>query len=598
MLQWLFLFGFFWASSAVVPAGSAQHFAALCDSFAAEMLLRNPDLATHLGIRGADPQASELGQLTDVSLEAEDELYCFLHEFQDRFQDCDQTGLTRPQRIDREVLLWFLAEELSGERFRHHDYILDPMFGFQNRLMMLLTSQHRICSRQDAEAYLTRLAVLPERLEQIAERVTLKMERGLLPPRVIVARTRTAIENFLQLEPRDNVLYRSYVHRLRDVPDVDRRARGTLQQACVGILATEIYPAYRSLLAIIAQAEESAREEPGVWAMPEGQAYYRHCLRRHTTTQMSPGEIHRLGLAEVARIQRAALGILDSMGIARAETYGETMQRYWDWTRRQTGERFHYAAETTSRAQVLDDFKAILLEIETQLPALFANLPTTPLQVKAIPPDREATMVAHYARPSLDGRRPGTFYVNLAQLPAKPGMRTLALHEGIPGHHFQFALQQETGDVQLFRHMLHFTGYVEGWALYAERLGVENGWYRDDHELLAYLNSELLRSARLVLDTGLHALSWTRREAFDYMITNLGWGSYASIDRYTALPGQACAYKLGELRILRLREEARAALGERFEIQEFHRAVLQPGAVPLDVLEQCVETYLTESSPR
>jgi uncharacterized protein (DUF885 family) len=280
------------------------------------------------------------------------------------------------------------------------------------------------------------------------------------------------------------------------------------------------------------------------------------------------------------------------LGISGSDEFSDLIAEYRTMTGDLNDARFYYSSTEEGKRQTIRAYQAIIDTIGSQLTTIFSLIPKTPVHVERVPEFKEATAGTFYQPPKLDGSSDGIFYANLSYQHFKPGMKALAYHEAIPGHHFQIALEQESPDARLFKALFFFTGYAEGWALYAENLAKEYGYYDDIHSLIGYLSSELVRAIRLVVDTGIHWKKWTREEAYWYIVDNYGRAWYSQIDRYIIWPGQACAYKIGELKIVQLREKAQQALGERFDIKDFHSAILQHGSVPLEILEQLVDDYI------
>ena len=311
---------------------------------------------------------------------------------------------------------------------------------------------------------------------------------------------------------------------------------------------------------------------------------------------MTPEQVHNLGRQEVKRIKDEIREQFKKLGISGSNRFTDLMAQYVQLTGNRFDRRFFFSLTSDGKKQTLAAYQAIIDTMEKRLPEMFSRIPRASVTVKPVPEYKEEVISSYYRPPKLDGSEGGIFYANLSYQHSRPGMKTLAYHEAIPGHHFQIALEQELPDVRLFKALFSFTGYTEGWALYAEKLAKEYGFYNDTYSLIEYLRSELLRAARLVVDTGIHSMNWTRDRAYRYMLNNVGWSSYKQIDRYIVWPGQACAYKIGELKILELRERAKTALGDKFDIKKFHSVVLKHGSVPLDILEQLVDEYIESSA--
>jgi uncharacterized protein (DUF885 family) len=340
-----------------------------------------------------------------------------------------------------------------------------------------------------------------------------------------------------------------------------------------------VYPAYRRLARHCDRLAPHAAITAGVWELPNGDAYYRYILRSRTSTNMTPEEVHQLGLSEVKRITGEIRQCLTELGIGPEVDLPVALRR--------ANSNLLYDQE-----EIFALYQESLEAMEPELPELFGILPKANVRLEAVPEIRQLSSPSYYEPSALDGSRPGVFYANLAQPTESHHMRPLLFHEAIPGHHLQLSIQQEEPSIPMIQKVLYFDGFVEGWALYAERLAGEFGFYPDSAFRVAYLQSELFRAARLVVDTGLHYKRWTRDEAIQYMADVTGQRRVAEIDRYIVMPGQACAYKIGELKLVQLRERARAELGARFDLKEFHDAVLRHGSLPLEALELEVSRYI------
>lgn len=343
--------------------------------------------------------------------------------------------------------------------------------------------------------------------------------------------------------------------------------------------------------------QSKATTDDGVWKLPDGASYYRYQLKQMTTTDLAPEEVHQIGLSEVARIKKEMQAILLSQGYADStKALGAIIQEL------NKEARFLFPENDQGRAMILAEYNRILEEISGGLDDVFDVRPKAGLEVKRVPEFREeGAPGAYYNRPAIDGSRGGIFYENLRKVheTVKYGMKTLAYHEGIPGHHFQIAIQSELEGMPIFRTIGLFTAYIEGWALYTEQLAWELGFYENDpFGNLGRLQAEMFRAVRLVVDTGIHYKKWTREEAIEYMVLNTGMTTtevVTEIERYIVIPGQACAYKIGMLKILELRERAKLELGDRFDLKQFHNVVLKNGAVPLDILEEIIDSYIQDT---
>jgi uncharacterized protein (DUF885 family) len=414
----------------------------------------------------------------------------------------------------------------------------------------------------------------------------------VLPP-ALLERSLVLVHEATVPRPADHALVTSFRTKLDKVQELDAKTRDEFVAAAVDAVATRIYPAYARMNAALEGLRgASANQAAGIGRLPDGPAYYALMLKQMTTTDYTPAEIHAMGLAEVERISAEMDALLKTQGLADG-TVAARMQAL--------AKDPHYllANDDAGRKQALDQFQAILDDMNARMPTYFRTVPTPHLVVQreSLAAEKGAAG-AHYEPAAMDGSRPGRFVVSLRDLAELPtfGMKTLAYHEGIPGHHFQIATAQNLKGVPLIRQQTLYAAYAEGWALYAERLAAEIGLYKDDPlGDLGRLQAELFRAVRLVVDTGLHAEGWSREQAIQYMVDTTGMHEAevtSEIERYMGLPGQACAYKVGQLKILALRDKAKQALGAKFDLKAFHAVVLEDGAVPLTMLEHFVDEWI------
>lgn len=560
--------------------------------FFVEYVTLRPEAGTAIGLPETYRIHVDNSALDDESDAGIDEVCRLFGKYHNLLAGCGQDDLSPSQRVAAELLMWFLENEIRGDKFRDNVYVINPMLGFHYSFTTLMTEHHRIESEADARDYIERLRGVKQKAAQLARRMERQRTKGIIPPLCIVENCRQLFISFIAMEHTANPLYTSFANRLDNVPKITARTRQKLCDEVAAALKTDVYPAYRLMIEHLDVAHQAADDRAGVWKLPDGDEYYRHCLRTHTTTDLTPEEIHELGLAEVARIQARLMEEFRNLGIPASDDFATMLQAYNELTGDRNDERFFFGAGEKGRTETLEAYQAAIEAMEELLPRLFSRIPRARVRAVAVPGFKEQMIGTYYQPPKLSGREPGIFYVNLSYRHAKAGVRTLAYHEAIPGHHLQMALEQESPESRLFKTIFFFTGYVEGWALYAEKLAGEYGMYDDALSRIGYLRSELFRAARLVVDTGIHHRRWTREQAYYYFLDNLGWAAYDEIDRYILWPGQACAYKIGELKILELREKARAALGDRFDIRAFHDAVLQYGSVPLALLERMVDEHV------
>jgi uncharacterized protein (DUF885 family) len=418
---------------------------------------------------------------------------------------------------------------------------------------------------------------------------------GVVLPPSLLEKSIIVLDDTIRPAPAESPLVTTFVERMKKAGNIDAATQAKLRDAAIAAVTTGVYPAYQRMReALVAERPKTAGVAAGVGRLPDGAAYYQAMLKQFTTTDYTAEEIHALGLAEVARIQAEMDALLASQGF----TEGTVAERMLALGK---DPRYLVPNNDEGRAQLLERYRAILTDLDARMPEYFSTLPKGKLAVERVPVSAEKGSGGAYYNPAaMDGSRQGTFFANLRDTAETPtwSMKTLAVHEGIPGHHFQIATALELEGLPLIRQQTLYSAYAEGWALYAERLAAEIGFYKDDPlGDLGRLQAELFRAARLVVDTGLHAKDWTREQAIAYLVDTTGTAesdSTSEVERYMGLPGQACAYKVGQLKILELREKAKAELGPKFVLKDFHTVVLENGGVPLGVLERLVDEWIAE----
>lgn len=572
-------------------ADTPKNIDVLLDNYFSEVIRRDPETAARLGLTEEMGFTIEKDKLSDTSIKAVDEEFVLVKKYYKLLKKYDQNKLTKDQQISAAIFKIYLENIIESERFRYHWYQLNPNFGIHYFLINLMTEYHNIESLKDAEDYISRLNQFPQRFDHLFEDLEKKEKLGIMPPPHLIGRFSEILSESISPEPLKNVYFTSFAKKIENLDCIDKETAEVLYLKALMAIDTCVYPSYQKLIDHCHKMSSSANDDAGVWKLPEGDEYYKFCLKNHTTTDLTPEEIHQMGLKEVDRIQKIMLELFATLGFSEGDTFGEIEGKYWN-SLDKADRRFFYSRTEESKEKALQDYNDILGKTKDKLPELFSLIPKTPVIVKRIPGYQESFSGQHYKAAPLDGSRPAAFYTNLSWLPFKPGMQTLLYHETIPGHHLQIAIAQESDNVHIFRQLTFFTGYIEGWALYAEKLGYEREWYEDTYSVIGYLNSELFRAVRLVVDTGIHYKKWSREQAYEYMKENLGWGSYGEIDRYILWPGQACAYKVGELKILELREKAKKELKNKFDLKEFHKVILENGALPLYLLEEIVDEYI------
>jgi uncharacterized protein (DUF885 family) len=499
------------------------------------------------------------------------------------------------QRLSTKILDWYISREIEGEKYQHHNYPVNQLFGAQNEFPSFMVNTHRLLASRDCEYYRQRLQAVNTKFDQVIEGLKLREQKGIVPPRFVVEKVLTEMKSFIAQPAAENILATSFKARVAKIRGMTDEQRAGFQKRIETAISDYVYTAYHKLIAHFESLLPKTTTDDGVWKLPDGEGYYAYALRKSTTTSLNPDEVHELGVREVARLEAEIRAILDANGFP-----GRPIAEAIDALRKDP--QFLFTNDDKGRADALAEYMRLINQAMARSRQLFVRLPAAKIEVRRVPVFKEATSAgAYYQGASLDRTRPGVFYANLRDMSEIPkwGMPTLAYHEGVPGHHFQIATAQELKGLPQFRKLIPFTAYQEGWALYTEWLAKEAGWYEGDpFGDLGRLQGELFRAVRLVVDTGIHAKRWPREQAISYMREKTGMGEKevtAEIERYIVNPGQACAYKVGMLKLQELRTRAQNELGPKFDQRQFHDVVLKNGAVPLDILEEQVSAYIRQS---
>jgi uncharacterized protein (DUF885 family) len=567
-------------------------FRAYMDRAVLKIAFRDPETLTSLGFLESMGIKGHNAHLDDVHPDNTEEFFAELRTFGEGLHRYEDEDLDANQRLTKEIALYLVNFLDDAYEFRYHNYPANQMAGIQSAFPSFMDSNHQVNTLEDAENYLSRMSELPRKHEQYLLGLRIRENEGIIPPRFVIDRVLEQMRDFIATPPEENILYTSLATKMDEAEKIDEAEAQEILARVSTSIEDNVYPAYGTFINYFAELEGKAGDDHGFWHLPNGEAAYRLALRLFTTTDYTADELHAIGLAEVARIQAEMLEIFEAEGVDTTLGFTDAMDSY------SSRPEFYYEDSDEGRAQILADYQAMLDEFDANLDDAFNIRPKAGMEVLRVPEFREKTAPgAYYQQPSIDGTRPGRFYANLYDIEATPkfGMRTLAVHEGIPGHHFQIAIAMELEGMPLLRRFAPFTAYVEGWALYAERVAWEQGLLPTNADNIGRLTAELFRAVRLVVDTGIHQRRWTREEAIDYMLTNTGMAEsdvVSEIERYIVLPGQATAYKVGMMKILELRQEAMDRLGDRFDLRDFHDVVLKNGAVPLEILERLVNDYI------
>lgn len=605
----LLFIGLFWLVNLIFfRPFNIKHF---YDRAFVELALDSPELTTSMGIPILYDRSKD--ELDDISDKKQWESFNKMKEDYATLKSYDFESQSDENKLNTKILSFYLEGLQQGEPFFYHGYPVNQMGGIQSGLPSLMENSHKLRNESDVEAYIARLSKFGVKFNQLTESLKIAEEKGIIPPKFVIERVLDEMKGFIgeseghstslqdsdnsQSSVKANILYTNFNLKIDAIDDLTTEQKDNYKKQVEKEIETTVFDAYRSLITYFEKLKTKATTDDGVWKLPNGDAYYRYQLKQQTTTNLKPEEVHQIGLSEVARIKSEMQTILLTEGYADStKTLGAIIQEL------NKEDRFLFPNNDEGRQMILDEYNRILTEISAGLDDAFDVRPKAGLEVKRVPEFKEdGSAGAYYNGPAMDGSRGGIFYANLRNVneTVKFGMKTLAYHEGVPGHHFQIAIQSELEDVPIFRTIGLFTAYTEGWALYSEQLAWELGFYENDpFGNLGRLQAEMFRAVRLVVDTGIHYKKWTKEEAIDYMVANTGMTTTevtTEIERYIVMPGQACAYKIGMLKILELREMAKKKLGNQFDLKEFHNVVLKNGAVPLNILEEIIETYINKT---
>jgi uncharacterized protein (DUF885 family) len=558
----------------------------------AEVIFTEPELLSALGLVEQFGITSHNGKLSDES-PAHQQMV--IDRWKRDLQQLHQYSLDRQsasQKLSTRVLDWFVTNQVEGEKWQFHNYPVNQLFGVQNQFPSFMANTHRLLAKEDCEYYLMRLDGIPKKFDQLLDSLRAREERQILPPRFVVEEVLKEMSDFIAKPATENILASSFKERAAKIGKLSEKERTDFQARVEGAITSKVYPSYQKLIDYFKGVLPKTTTDDGVWKLPDGEAFYAYALHQNTTTTIKPNDVHELGLREVARIEGEMRILLDANGFA-GQPIGVSMDLL------AKDPRFLYPNDDNGRAAALAEYKRLIDTAMSHCGELFITFPKAKIDIRRVEKFKEATAPgAYYQGGAMDGSRPGIFFANLRDMNEVPkwSMPTLSYHEGVPGHHWQISIAQELKGVPQFRKVIPFTAYAEGWALYCEWLAKQAGWYEGDpFGDLGRLRDELFRAVRLVVDSGIHAKRWTREQAIAYMREKTGMGEKdvtAEIERYIVNPGQACAYKVGMLKIQELRARAQRQLEDRFDQREFHDSLLKNGALPLEILEEQVNVYI------
>ncbi|THD62273.1 DUF885 family protein [Phenylobacterium sp.] len=570
------------------PAGAEAELNKAFDDFFNQTLDESPEQVSSLGL-DKGPRAAAKFKLHDESLAEIDRRKRETSANLARLRGIDRKALTGMAAVNYDCVLYNLeAAEEGDRRFAYptgnSPYVLSQISGAYQRMPDFLDSQHTIATKDDCEAYLARLGEFARVMDQECDRVRHDVGLGVVPPDFCIAGALSQMKT-LHAPAATSSLVLSLVRRAKA-----KGIEGDWAGQATQIYEQKVIPALERQMTLLETLKGKAIHDAGVWRLPDGEAFYAFELKTRTTSDTTPAQVHKLGLDVTKDLTARADVLFKKLGMS----HGTVAQRYAALYK---DPKYLYPNTDAGKAKEVADLNALVQAMQARLPEYFGTLPKTPLEIRRIPKETEQGASTHYTGGSLDGTRPGIYWINLRDTAEAPfwDMPTTTFHEGIPGHHLQITLQRQA-DLPLIRKAGGFGAYAEGWALYSEQLAQEMGFYKDHPDWeLGYIHDALLRSGRLVTDTGLHALKWSREQASQALADIDGDPislAQQEIERYCVTPGQACSYMVGKVSILRLRDKAKAALGPRFDIHQFHDAVLLSGSMPLTVLGHVVDSYI------
>ncbi|GGX61586.1 hypothetical protein GCM10011309_09420 [Litorimonas cladophorae] len=564
-----------------------------------QMVADSPEMLSYMGMIDntvLDFHSDKLGSYTkeqdEISLEK-------LKEARAGMDKYGPDGLEGQELLSWKITAWFFDDLIAGEEFEYSGYPMSQLSGPMVDMPQFLTDTHVIKSKRSAERYVSRVAEFGRVIGEMEVRVREYADNGVIAPDFVLEKSITGMRSFIDGGASENPLVTTLPARLKKVDGLSDDFKNQMIAEVKALVESDIIPGYESMIALHEDLLKSATHDAGIWRIPNGEKIYKTALRSNTTTDMTADEIHNIGLSEVARIEKEMDAILQGEGL----TDGPLSERVAAMMSRADQ---IYPDNDAGRAAMIAELERLNEEVMAKAGDYFVTLPPQPLEIKRIPEySQDGAPGGYYSGPALDGSRPGQFYINLKDPVDNPKwtLPTLLYHEAAPGHHFQISRSQMIEDVPILRKMSPFTAYTEGWALYAEYLAANDMGMYDDNPLgdLGRLQAEMFRAVRLVVDTGLHHKRWTREEAIDYMAEKTGNSAgdvEREIERYAVWPGQATAYKTGQLAILRLRKHAEDELGEDFNLRDFNELILANGAMPLGILDEVVKAWVVDEKQK
>jgi len=560
---------------------------ALFEEIFMEGVMRSPIYQSYLGIKQDQDKWDDFSEAR-----AQEDLEITKQNLT-KIKALDISQLDSQTKVSWDLMKQNLENQIADFKWRFHNYPLNQMFGIHSQIPSLLINQHEITNIADAEAYISRLNGIEPLFDQVIEGINIRAEKGIIAPKFVYPYVISDSQNIIKGAPftegESSTLLSDFNNKVNAL-EIDAFEKERLTNQAIAALKGSVKQGYDNLIKAVEIVAAKANTTDGVWKFPDGKDFYNNALARTTTTDLTADQIHQIGLDEVARIHEEMRTIMKKVD------FEGDLAAFFEFMRHDP--QFYYEESEEGKAKYLTEATALIDTMKTRLDELFIVKPKADLTVKAVEAFREKSAgKAFYQRPSMDGTRPGIYYANLYRMSDMPTyqMEALAYHEGLPGHHMQLAISQELQGVPKFRKFGRVTAYTEGWGLYSEFLPKEIGMYSDPYSDFGRLAMELWRACRLVVDTGIHAMKWTREQGIDYYVANTPNpqpDAVKMVERHIVMASQATAYKIGMNKIIELREKAKTALADKFDIREFHEVVLKNGPVPLNVLSEYVDQYI------
>lgn len=580
-------------ASATTQISESERANAFFERVFEESVARSPETLTRLGRKDRADEWNDLSEAhANESIEITKKQLAEL-------KTIDRSKLDDATTLSYDLLIQSMEEDIAGNKWRLYNYPVNQMFGRHSGVVSLLINQHSISSVKDAENYITRLNRISGLFDQLITNIEARTAANIIPPKFVFPHVIRDSNNIITGAPftdgEPSALLADFTKKIDSLANntennVSAEQKAVLIKAATAALTDSVKPAYEKLVTHLTELETKATTDDGIWKWKDGDEFFNVALKRTTTTDLTSDQIHQIGLNEVARIHGEMNVIKDAV------KFDGDLKAFMQFMR--NDEQFYYATDQAGKDRYLSEATSLIDDMKGKLDGMFITKPKADLNVKAVEAFREQSAgKAFYQRPSEDGTRPGLYYANLYDMKAMPTyqMEALAYHEGIPGHHMQLAIQQELKDVPKFRKFGGYTAYIEGWGLYSEYLPKEFGAYQDPYSDFGRLAMELWRACRLVVDTGIHSKKWTREQGIAYYTDNTPNAvsdGVKMVERHIVMPSQATAYKIGMLKILELRADAKEKLGEKFDIREYHDEILKYGPLPLNVVEAKVDAWV------